>query len=183
MREKKLSVAFVGPKEVGKTSIIHMFLHRLFHSDYQPTIDDMYTVHTKGYCIEIFDTSGETENPERRLRNNAIDLCDVVVYVFSVASQTSLRDLHGIILNQKLRDRTLKPSILVGNKMDMPWSVSKQMLQIVQSDLNTNYMPVSSKDGINVDVLFKVITKVADKKEKNREIIIDPYQMTCCNIV
>lgn len=151
---------------MGKTSVIHQFVNRIFLEDYEPMIDDVYQVQRNGVLLEINDLSGSLDNPESKFRKDALARCDVVVYMFSLNDPKSLSPID---FYRKEEKRNL-PLVLVANKMDLNWRVCPQILRNVEYDLETKFFPVSAKLAISIDELFdKILEKGMSKSRKKEE--------------
>ena len=170
-------VAFVGAPEVGKSSVIHQFVSHVFLKDHEPTIEDFFEVQRNGIILEIVDLSGFLVGPEAKFRQEAIALCDVIVYMLSVDCPESLAMIRFFWEEDK---RNL-PLLLVGNKSDLRWQICPYMLQNIEYELETTTCPVSAKDPFGIDDFFdQIIEKAKSKSEPCKE---DEVSTKCCIIV
>lgn len=162
-------VVLGGPR-VGKSAIIHRFLHDRFLHDYSATVEEF---HRGDYDIgggtsislDILDTGGSFEFPA--MRRLAIDSGDAFLLVYSVDDKESFE------LVRKLRDdvlaarKTPPPIVVVGNKTDLTRQVHSEMVEpIVCIDWEHGFVECSARDNQNVARVFQELLAQANFKSK-----------------
>uniref|UniRef100_A0A8C4R243 RASD family member 3 n=1 Tax=Eptatretus burgeri TaxID=7764 RepID=A0A8C4R243_EPTBU len=119
---KPVRLTFLGAENVGKTSLIRRFLHGVFDTQHQHTLDEVsvveYEANGTSVRLEIMDTSGSFEFPA--MRRLSIEQGDAFALVYSIDDPGSFEAL------QRLRDEVLDvkgkpvpPMIVIGNKLDL----------------------------------------------------------------
>lgn len=163
---ERIRVGFVGAGEVGKSAVIHQFVHHNFLTNYEQTIEDYFEVQRNGMVLEIADLSGSLDGPESTIRKQAIAHCHLIVYMFAVDCSESL----SLIPFFWQEDKSNIPLLLVANKMDSAWQIHPTALRQVESMLGTKYFPVSAKQCVNIDQLFdQIVTKAKSKSQPSTE--------------
>lgn len=162
---KTVRVGVVGDNEVGKTAIIHQFLHQNFLEYYEPTIEDMFDAQRCQTKVEIHDLSGSRDIPETRIRKQALEHCDVILYVFALDK----RDSASVLEVYRKEDKRNLPSILVCNKMDLAFEVRLQDVRNIEYSLGTISYKVCAKTGQNIDLLFDEVIRLAAEKPATKK--------------
>jgi len=133
----EITIAFMGEGAVGKSAITLRYLGQGFTNEYDPTIEDFYTVNRrcreKNFHVHILDTAGQEELTQV-LTESWIRNADAFVLVFDLTNLTSLntvRKFQNQIIDQKMRggaagrdsaasSKTIPPPIImIGNKSDL----------------------------------------------------------------
>ena len=110
----------VGDTSVGKTCLIHNYLHNEYTDDYEPTVLDVYkgtkNIAGRQIEIEIHDTSGDSHlgiNRKTQFRN-----ADVFMICVAVNNQVSLNNVNK--WRNEIKDVSQNvPVILVLTKKDL----------------------------------------------------------------
>ncbi|KAL1467250.1 hypothetical protein MTO96_026226 [Rhipicephalus appendiculatus] len=156
---------------VGKSAIVHRFLHDRFLHDYSATVEEF---HRGEYdvgggatvALDILDTGGSFEFPA--MRRLAIDSGDAFLLVYAIDDRDSFE------LVRKLRDdvlaaRKAPPIVVVGNKTDLEShrQVQSQMVEpIVCIDWEHGWVECSAKDNTNIARVFQELLAQAHFKSK-----------------
>ncbi|XP_043945166.1 ras-related protein Rap-2c-like [Protopterus annectens] len=162
VKEKaNVRLVFFGAAGVGKTALVHRFLHDQFESKYKRTVEELhileYEVGSMKIKIEVMDTSGSYSFPAMRklcIRNG-----DAFALVYSLNDPDSFEEV------KRLRDEILElkdgkdtPIVVVGNKADAAdgaQSMSEDVMSTVELDWNNIYLETSAKTNKQVVALFK----------------------------
>ncbi|XP_062853024.1 ras-related protein Rap-1b-like [Trichomycterus rosablanca] len=162
VKEKtQVRLVFMGAAGVGKTSLIHRFLHDSFESKHKRTVEEM---HSKEYefsgvkvTVEILDTSGSYSFPA--MRKLSIQNSDAFALVYAVDDSESLetvKNLREEIL--EVKEDKFTPIVVIGNKSDLEDQRkvnSEDVLAMVELDWNNLFLEASAKDNDNVLEVFK----------------------------
>ena len=113
-------MVLVGDTSVGKTCLIHNYLHNAFSEEYEPTVLDVYkgTKNVKGKQIEIeiHDTSGDEQlGVNRKTQYQGGDVFMICVAVNNQDSLTSV----GRWKNEIKEEVQNAPIVLVLTKKDL----------------------------------------------------------------
>lgn len=158
-------ICLVGDGGVGKTSMVFRYTDNAFKENYIMTIGSNFAVKTVEFpeypeytfTLQFWDLAGQPRfNVVRPLFYRG---AKAVIYVFDLTRRDSFENL----INWKAEiEKNLgpKPSILVGNKLDLAEQGSKrveiQEAELFKSQLNAKlYIETSAKDGSNIDRVFK----------------------------
>lgn len=173
----RVRVGFIGAPKVGKTTIINQFLHHFFLEDTDSTIEDYFEAQWNGVKLEIIDLSGWQVGTEARLRQEALEYCNVLVLVFAVNDFDSLTNLDLY----KKEDKKNLPFVLVANKMDLPWNIPFHKVREMERILGKIYYPVTAKFATNVDGLFDEVVRLGKPVHSPDEVIMD--DTLCCTLL
>ena len=133
---------------VGKTSLIFRYIHNLFPSEHEPTIEETYTTSfttEKGEerKFKIIDTSGDEAN------QNFLEewICNAHGFIlfFSINDNESFEKIKKIFDIIKKNNCQKLPIILVGNKLDLEneRKVTKQDAEDFAKSINASYFELS----------------------------------------
>ncbi|KAL7718191.1 hypothetical protein QTN25_004491 [Entamoeba marina] len=121
----EIPVAFFGPPNSGKTSIIHSFAYNTYPSDHIPTLQDTYHVAVqfgpKSVKLCVADTSGSEEYQE--LLDYYYATSKIVVFVYAVDDKQSIIEVEKAIDHYFKRTALFGcnsniPLMIIGNKID-----------------------------------------------------------------
>lgn len=162
-------IIFVGDANCGKTSLINRFASSSFESDYKPTVGVDYEakyfdVLDVGYSVGLWDVPGDERF--KLIIQSYYKNANVIVVVFDLTRPSTL------VNATKWMQETLAANIksdpirfLVGTKSDL---LSKKTLEgleahanLVAQELDAEYFSISSKNGTEVNNLFKRFTALA----------------------
>ena len=158
-----LKITFVGDSSVGKTSIISRFVNNTFDDEKGCTISAFFERKKikidpfNEADLEIWDTAGQERF--RALTKNYLINSKGVVIVFDLTREESFNNLKSWIddLNEILADNEIE-KILVGNKCDLPEpKISNEEINKFANEYNMQYLAVSAKEGINIEILFEIL--------------------------
>lgn len=163
----------IGQERVGKTSVIHRFVHESFKERYSETVGtDLFQTSLQledNVLIDlmIWDLGGQ--DYWRRLRSNFYQQSRGGFLVFDVnepSSFTALAEWHKEAtdsLNHPI------PFIALGNKSDLENRISQEMLDEFKATYNFPIYLTSAKTGENVSQAFHELCKLMYQsyKEKN----------------
>ncbi|GAA5985797.1 hypothetical protein JCM11641_006209 [Rhodosporidiobolus odoratus] len=173
-----LKLVIVGDGGVGKSSITLRLLDRPFSEEYDPTVEDAYSINTYvdgvEYAIEITDTAGQEEYRGLWSETSARE-ADAFILAYSIDSASSfelLPDFLHIIRKVKSPDdepstevtpeNTPFPFLLVGNKCDLPPStrtVTAQQGLTFARQAGGLFSEVSAKARVNIDSSFLLLLR------------------------
>ncbi|MFW9929971.1 MAG: GTP-binding protein [Candidatus Thorarchaeota archaeon] len=165
MDEFVFKVILLGEKATGKTSLIRRYVHGSFEGRYAGTIG--LNVSNKKIEIDktvvnllIYDI--EAESDFESLFEPFTEGSVAALFVYDV---TRLETLHAVDnwvkrLNSVTENLSLKNTILIGNKIDLPRTVEHQLGEKTAEDLKLHvYLETSAKNDENVDIAFLTLAK------------------------
>ena len=158
-------ICIVGDGGVGKTSMALRYTDNKFRENYLMTIGSNFAVKSvelpeypdHSITLQIWDLAGQPRfDVVRPLFYRG---AKAIIYVFDLTRKDSLENL----LNWKKeveQNLDSKPSILVGNKLDLAKKVKIKVeaeeVEGVKLKLQINtYLETSAKDGSNINEAFK----------------------------
>ncbi|KAM0791145.1 hypothetical protein ACM66B_005631 [Microbotryomycetes sp. NB124-2] len=189
-----LKIVIVGEGGVGKSSITMAILKRDFNEneDYDPTIEDSYTVHTTvdgtPHSIELIDTAGQEEYRSAWNEGHCRDAHGFIL-CYSIDNHKSfdlLPDFLHIIRKARSTvehpstiispENTPFPVLVLGNKCDKPPSsrlVSAQQGLAFARQAGALFYECSAKSKVNVDTSFQLLIKNVVKSQEMRRSFLD----------
>lgn len=170
-RPNTVRLVFLGAAGVGKTALIHRFLHDRFELKYTRTVEELHVLEydTAGsgkMRLEILDTSGSYPFPA--MRELCIRHSDAFALVYAVDEPGSLEEVR------RLRDEILElrgekgaPITVVGSKADLTESEGRVMLAAdvmatVEGDWDANFVEASARTGGNTVGVFRALLQQVD---------------------
>lgn len=170
-RPNTVRLVFLGAAGVGKTALIHRFLHDRFERKYTRTVEELHVLEydTAGsgkMRLEILDTSGSYPFPA--MRELCIRHSDAFALVYAVDEPGSLEEVR------RLRDEILElraekgaPITVVGSKADLTESEGRVMLAAdvmatVEGDWDANFVEASARTGGNTVGVFRALLQQVD---------------------
>ncbi|GAA5820351.1 hypothetical protein JCM11251_005588 [Rhodosporidiobolus azoricus] len=168
-----LKIVVVGDGGVGKSSLTMSLLKRPFSEEYDPTVEDAYSLNLNvdgvEYAIELIDTAGQEEYRGLWSETSARE-GDGFVVVYSIDSPTSFDLLPSFLHTiRKVRspddipstaltpENTPFPFLLLGNKCDLPppsRRITAQQGLLLARQSGGLFSEVSAKNRVNVDSSF-----------------------------
>ncbi|CAF1131557.1 unnamed protein product [Didymodactylos carnosus] len=151
-------------RRVGKSSLMVRFVDDIFTTSYITTIGvdfKMSTINIDGQqCkIQIWDTAGQERF--RVITSTYYRGADGVIIVYDVTNGETFANLKDWITE-------MEPKILVGNKDDSDFEMTKVVLTSDASQYaqqkNLPFFETSARDNKNVENVFHEITKLALKR-------------------
>lgn len=159
----KISIAVVGNKNVGKTSIILRYVDNYFYNDTRnidfDTKNKIITIENKRVNLHIFDTFSRP-----RFNNScnwAYDKSNGIMIVFDLTNIDSFFGAKILVEATKLyinKAKDMKIAILVGNKNDLVRKVSKKDAEKLAIDNDLHYFEVSALNNTSLDDIFDYIS-------------------------
>lgn len=175
MSIKKLvfKILVVGERNVGKTALIRRYVDGRFLQDTMATIGVDFSLKTvqlkdskKDFVLQIWDIAGESRF--RAILPSYIMGTEVIVLTFDSTDITSLEKLPDWIeIIDKYSQKKLE-YILISTKSDLNLFNKPKLIKNLKEIYPQIkfYLPTSSKTGLNVDEIFKLITNLIAKKYK-----------------
>uniref|UniRef100_T1DQU3 Putative rheb n=1 Tax=Anopheles aquasalis TaxID=42839 RepID=T1DQU3_ANOAQ len=172
MTPKQRSVAMMGYRSVGKSSLSIQFVEGQFVDSYDPTIENTFTKKTRfnqtDYEIRLVDTAGQDEYSIFPAQYS-MDFHGYVL-VYSITSQRSFEVIK--ILYEKLLDMMGKayvPVVLVGNKTDLhqeravPTEEGRQLAE----SWKAKFLETSAKQNESVIDIFSLLLSQIERENCN----------------
>ena len=164
-----------GNAGVGKTTLTHRYLHGLFKSSYHGTIGvdfflKKFEIDGKKVSLQIWDFAGEEKF--RFLLPGIINGANGTIFMFDITRYITFENLSNWLSVFKTANENHKqtvPALLVGSKTDLEGIrtvSSKEAKSFAQDNNLIGYIECSSKNGENVEELFRKITKIMMEKVK-----------------
>jgi len=158
-----------GDAGVGKTTLTHRYLHGLFKESYHHTIGvdfflKRFEMDGKKVSLQIWDFAGEEKF--RFLLPGIINGAHGTILMFDITRYVTYKNITNwlSVFNKANETHDQKvPVLLVGSKTDLEGLrtvPSDEGRKFVKDNDLVGYIEFSSKNGENVDELFKAITKV-----------------------
>lgn len=165
----QFKVPIFGDAGVGKTTLTHRYLHGLFKESYHGTIGvdfflKRFEIDGKKVSLQIWDFAGEEKF--RFLLPGIIDGAHGTIFMFDITRYITFQNLTNwlSVFNETNETQGQKvPALLVGSKTDLEGLrtvPSKEGKKFAQENNLIGYIECSSKNGENVEELFKAITKI-----------------------
>ena len=167
-------VIFLGDSGVGKTSIIL----RLFNewNNVPPTICSQSCQFTYGGLnYLIYDTAGQERF--RSLVPMYIRGSSIIILVFDVTDIDSLNSLSTYYEQAKNMEDDAG-IILIGNKTDLPQTISQTDIENMEKKMNTKCIYTSALHGFSVSDIFDPISNLITKFEKHKVDIPNSTPLT-----
>ncbi|KAI3798556.1 hypothetical protein L1987_33833 [Smallanthus sonchifolius] len=146
-----------GPKEAGKSSLLHSFVGRQFSEVYTPTTEDRYTVNTVDQPDGTKKTLILREIPEDAIRKllihkDALAACDVAVFVHDSSNGSSWIRATELLVQVASHGESTGyevPCLIVAAKDDLePYPTAIQDSTRVSQDMGIEApIPISTKLG------------------------------------
>ncbi|XP_032059133.1 ras-related protein Rab-7b isoform X2 [Aythya fuligula] len=144
-----LKIIIIGALGVGKTSLLHQYVHKTFYEDYRTTLGA--SILTKVIAVD-----------NTPLKMQGSDGCVLAFDVTDRESFESLDNWRADFLEKVIpRDHDF-PMVVLGNKIDLcDRQVSKELASAWCKEKDIPYFEVSAKNNINVAQAFETLAKQA----------------------
>ncbi|KAJ7331723.1 hypothetical protein JRQ81_013903 [Phrynocephalus forsythii] len=174
-----LKIIIIGALGVGKTSLLHQYVHKTFYEDYRTTLgasilSKVVIVDQTPLKLQIWDTGGQ-----ERFRSmvstfyKGSDACMLAFDVTDMDSFESLDDWREDFLQKVVPADSGFPMVVLGNKVDLKdRQVSKEAASSWCKEKDIAYFEVSAKNNINVVQAFETLARQALSRYKG---IIENY--------
>ncbi|KAF8904688.1 P-loop containing nucleoside triphosphate hydrolase protein [Gymnopilus junonius] len=179
---KKRKIAVLGPRSVGKSSLVKQFIENHFQDSYYPTIESTFakSVVYKGveYDCHIIDTAGQDEYSPINAQY-AIGIHGYVL-VYSITSKNSFNMIQ--IIHDKIVDFcgvSKIPCVIVGSKCDL--SIQRQVDskdgEQLAKENDCAWIETSAKNNINVGKVFELCLHEIERNTKPNQA--EPPAKSC----
>ncbi|KAM9362513.1 RASD family member 3 [Symphorus nematophorus] len=165
-RPNTVRLVFLGAAGVGKSALIHRFLHDRFEHKYTRTVEELHvleydTVASGKMRLEVLDTSGSYPFPA--MRELCIRHSDSFALVYAVDDPASLEEVR------RLRDEILElrgakgaPITVVGSKADLTEAEGRMMLAadvmaMAEGEWDADFVEASARTGANTVGVFSAL--------------------------
>lgn len=187
-------LVILGKENIGKSSVIHRYIHNNFKNEHIATIGAQFTsLFPKKFNgkikLEIWDTAGQERY--RSIVPMYYKNSSIIMIMFDITNINSFYDAKYWM--EQILDNTYNNPliILVGNKKDLEEkrTVSMNEAKIYAKSNNIEYYEISALSGYGVNSTFEnIINKTYIKFEStinnniNNNIIVvnDVKQRKCC---
>ena len=167
----KFNVILVGDTSVGKTSILNRFIGKQFSEQYECTISvnlqkksillDPYTA----VELNIWDTCGQEKY--KALTKQYYKNANGVALLFDINDKKTFDNLLYWVKDIYNFSNKNISIIIVGNKSDLERNVSDNDIENFTKINKLNFIQVSAKNGLNIELLFEKLAKEMFEKNKN----------------
>ena len=174
MSEICLKILLIGDTSVGKTALILKYVDKQFSENHISTIgleykDKIIRINEKKIKLQIWDTSGQERY--RSITKSFYRNANALLFVFDVTNENSFDHIKDWLIESENFANDFK-KILVGNKIDLKNKriVDKERMENFAKKKNMKCFETSAKEGTNVDLIFKEITKLILNNKTDEEI-------------
>ncbi|XP_019369548.1 PREDICTED: ras-related protein Rab-7b isoform X1 [Gavialis gangeticus] len=163
-----LKIIIIGALGVGKTSLLHQYVHKTFYEDYRTTLGasiltKVIMVDNTPLKLQIWDTGGQ-----ERFRSmvstfyKGSDGCMLAFDVTDMESFESMDDWRKDFLDKVLSQEKDFPMVVLGNKIDISdRQVPQEAASTWCKEKDIPYFEVSAKNDINVAQAFETLARQA----------------------
>ncbi len=164
-------VILMGESAVGKTSLIRRYVDRCFEGEYLTTLGAAVSKRIESVALEgggtaevrllVWDVVGQRGYMEL-LREVYFPGAQGALAVFDLTRWETLEGLRNWI-EVAQKEVPAAPIIVLGNKADMVdrWAVTNEEAVAFCEALGLPYLPTSARTGLNVDEVFKRLSREA----------------------
>ncbi|NWU29544.1 RAB7B protein, partial [Dyaphorophyia castanea] len=192
-----LKIIIIGALGVGKTSLLHQYVHKTFYEDYRTTLGasiltKVLAVDNSALKLQIWDTGGQERF--RSMVSTFYKGSDGCVLAFDVTDRESFEALDNWrddFLEKVIPREQDFPMVVLGNKIDLSdRQVPEETASAWCKEKDIPYFEVSAKNNINVAEAFETLAKQALSRYKGilesyltDSIKLTPYdkpKKSCC---
>ena len=172
----QFKLVLLGDSGVGKSSLLNRYMDEGFFPNQPCTINADFKIKSltidefSSVQITIWDTCGQERY--RSMTGRYFKGAHGIILMYDVADKRSFADLD--IWLEEIKKNTIKEDlsiILVGNKIDLKFrNIKTEDAKNFADKNNLLYCETSSKEGLNVNNAFEMITKEIINKQNNSNI-------------
>ncbi|MHA1989497.1 MAG: GTP-binding protein [Candidatus Hodarchaeales archaeon] len=165
MEEYIFKVVILGEKATGKSSIIRRYVHNSFEGRYTGTIGlnvSNKVLESKNSITSLLIYDIEAEADFEDLFEPFSEGTSGALFVFDVTRPETLSAIEDWAdrLKSVSKSTVLENSALIGNKVDLPREISKDLGKNLADHLSMfDYFETSAKENTGVDQAFHLLAK------------------------
>ncbi|MFX1411423.1 MAG: Rab family GTPase [Promethearchaeota archaeon] len=160
-------ICIVGDSGVGKTTILHQYINKVFKSNIGTTIGSHFFAKylklpkvKNLITLQVWDLAGQDRY--KWVRYEFYKGAKGIVYVFDLTNKESFNNIRNWKKEVEKRIR-IKPNVLVGNKLDLMNPEEniitlEESNKLIQELKACAYLKTSAKLGTKVDDVFKILS-------------------------
>ena len=165
MNEMIFNIGLIGNRNVGKSNLLMKFTDNIIEENASFKIGiefrnkelEINNLEIKLNIINIFGTKRYLSIPKYFSRKG-----DGLIFVFDLTNKDSFEKIRACLINFNKESQNYQ-KILVGNKFNLDrkrTEVEKERIEKLSEKFNMKYFEINSKDGTNVELIFKEITSL-----------------------
>ena len=171
--KKGFKVCIIGDGGVGKTSLTHRYLHRMFKEDMKMTIGVDFgikdlQIQNEEVVLHLWDFGGEERF--RVLLPSYANGASGAIFIYDTTRYVSLQNANNWLKLFRKNTKESIPIIMVGSKIDLEEdrTVNREEALAKHEELNClDYIECSAKSGENVEEVFeKIALEILKHKKK-----------------
>ncbi|KAI5817556.1 P-loop containing nucleoside triphosphate hydrolase protein [Pyronema omphalodes] len=166
-----ISITVCGDGGTGKSSISLRLVRSKWTHEYDPTVQDSYSVTRivdgRTYHLNLTDTAGQEEYRGLWAASNLEADAYLLVYDITVAESLAALDYFNDLVEMESEERMLKPNavphikIVAGNKCDLANSRAVSSAEGLEWARNHDcgFMETSARNVVNIEETFELIVR------------------------
>ncbi|KAJ3450273.1 leucine-rich repeat isoform f [Anaeramoeba flamelloides] len=163
------TILILGALKCGKTKLVQRMSTRIFSDTYLPTIENQsklkVIVHGKRIVIKVVDVSGDPIYST--FRSGWVKQADGIILCYSITDPPQvLEELQRYYINiRSIKGSNNFPLLLVSLKNELTVkNISENQGSNLAEKFNCDFLSVSAKANLNVDLVFtKIILQISQK--------------------
>ena len=175
-----ITISIFGMGAVGKSALSLRYVSNIYPEDYDPTIEDTYSVKVKvedkEQILSIIDTAGQDDFSA--MRPTYIRQSNGFVLVYSIDDHASLDQIETLYQEIiRTKETTDVPIVICGNKCDLESkrAISKEEGETMAASFKADFFETSALVDFNVTKMFtKIVEKCYKFIHKNDAIKAPP---------